>query len=142
MTKAILKKPGEEAVLFVGDPSYEFVSEFVGGYIQAVPIGPEIDVYCHEEGVHAGEDGGPLPHNAAGFIGPILILATNSRTGEWRSMTDEEIRKGLAYLATFKDCRHPALDGDPCMPCILMGDDAERAMESKTRSTLEIWESL
>ena len=140
--KAIIKKVGEPAQLFDGTLSYEFVSEAVGGYIQAVPLGPEIDVYCHEEGMYAGPDGGPLPHNAAGYIGDIMVVATDTRSGEWRSMTDEELRKGFRYLELFKDARHPILDGDPCLPGILVGEQAERAIKEKTESTLSLWDSL
>jgi len=136
--KAITKKVGESPVQFDGELDYEFVSGFVGGYIEMVPIGPGVDVICNEEGMFAGSDGGPLPQNAAGFLGNILIVAVDTDSGEFRSLTDEELRKGFAYLQVFKDVVHPGDSGSG----ILVGDEAEDFIRAKSCGTMKVWESL
>jgi len=137
--KAIIKRVGEPAVEFDGDLTYDFMNSTVGGYIQMVPIGPNgIEVVCNEEGMFCGPDGGPLAQNAAGFLGNVLIVAVDG--GSCRDMTEEELRKGFRYLEVFANVKHPG-EGLEAQ-AILVGDEAEKFMEQKTRSTLDTWASL
>ena len=138
--RAILKNVGEPAILFDGDISYEFMNSTVGGYVQMVPIGPEVEIVCNEEGMFAGPNGAPLPQNAAGFLGNIVIVAMDCDSGECRDMTDEELRRGFAYLAAFANVEHPGNDGS--LHRIMVVEEAERFMRAKTQGTLALWDSL
>jgi hypothetical protein len=131
--RAIVKHVDAPAVVVDRDLSYEFLRETVGGFIEFVPIGPEIDVVCNDQG--AIEE---LPQNAAGFVGSILIVATNERTGETRDLTDEEIRKGLAYLQRFQDVQHP---GVAC-GWVSGAEHIERLLAEKARRIANVWDSL
>ncbi len=72
--KAIRKNVGVAAEVIDVNVNYDFMSKTVGGYIQMVPIGPNVEIVCNEEGMFAGPGGTPLPFNAAGYLGNILII--------------------------------------------------------------------
>jgi hypothetical protein len=73
---AILKRVGEAAVVVDCDLSYEYKRDIVDGDVEFVPIGPEIDAVCN---ANCAIDG--LPHNAAGILGNLLIVATDAESG-------------------------------------------------------------
>jgi hypothetical protein len=131
--RAIVKHVAAPAVVVDRDLSYEFMRETVGGLIEYVPIGPEIDVVCNDQGAIEG-----LPQNVAGFVGGILIVATDERTGVTRDMSDEEIRKGLAYLQRFQDVQHP---GVAC-GFVSGAENIERVLAEKSRRITSVWDSL
>jgi len=138
--KVIKKKVGEDPVVLDVEVTYEFMNESVGGFIEVVPIGPNgVDVVCNEEGMFSGPGGGPLPQNAAGFLGDILIVGHDNESGDPRSLTDEEVRKGLAYLERFKDVKHPGDEGTS----IIGGQPSiDLFMDAKARGILGVWASL
>jgi hypothetical protein len=76
--------------------------------------------------------------NAAGFVGSILIVATDERTGATRDMSDEEIRKGLAYLQRFQDVQHP---GVAC-GFVSGAENVARVLAEKARRITSDWDSL
>ena len=131
--RAIVKNVDAPATFIDRDLSYDFLRETVGGFIEYVPIGPEIDVVCNDQGAID-----ELPLNAAGFVGSILIVATNERTGATRDMTDEEIRKGLAYLERFQDVQHP---GVAC-GYVSGAENIERVLTEKARRITSDWDRL
>lgn len=136
--KAIRKNVDELAWVIDVDLSYEFMVATVGGFIQMVPIGPNVDIVCNEEGMFAGPDGGPLPFNAAGYLGNILIVASGD-DGEHRDLTDEEQRKGLAYLERYKDLKHD-LSGE--VQIIVGKDRVDKFLFGKAVNEQSIWETL
>ena len=141
MTRAIRKNVGEPAEVIEVDQSLEFWQSVVGGYVQSVPLGPEVSVLCNEEGMFSGPDGGPLPQNAAGYLGNILIVAVDSEEGDPRSLTETEVRKGLRYLEVFDKVRHPMHSGESAWN-IVVGDEAKQLIEAKSRGTLGLWYAL
>ncbi len=139
--KAIIKKVGEPAQLYDGPITYEFMNSTVGGFIQMVPVGPNgVEVVCNEEGMFAGPGGAPLPQNAAGFLGDVLMVAVDAESGDCRDMTAEELRKGFRYFEVLAGVQHPG-EGS-AVEAILVGDEAERFMMEKTNATLRLWGSL
>jgi Domain of unknown function (DUF3846) len=131
--RAIVKDVAAPAVVVDRDLSYDFMRDTVGGFIEYVPIGPEIDVVCNDQGAIEG-----LLQNAAGFVGKILIVATDERTGATRDMSDEEIRKGLAYLQRFQDVQHP---GVAC-GFVSGAENIERVLADKAKRIVSVWDSL
>jgi hypothetical protein len=140
--KAILKKVGEEAKIINEDLSYDFLVKTVGGFIQMVPTAPDIDIICNEEGMYAGPNGGPLPANDAGYLGDVVMNATDE-VGEPRDMTPEEIRKGLAYFQAGKGVLHDYLTGAQPLTNLIMGkDNIEAFLQATNKNTLAFWNSL
>lgn len=136
--KAILKNVGKPAEVIDVNVNYDFMSATVGGFIQMVPIGPNVEVVCNEEGMFAGPGGTPLPFNAAGYLGNILIVSLDD-DGDERGLTDDEIRKGLAYLERYADLKHD-LSGDVS---IIEGKASVDAfLLGKAVHTESIWNTL
>jgi hypothetical protein len=131
--RAIVKHVDAPAVVVDRDLSYDFLRETVGGFIEYVSIGPEIDVVCNDQGAID-----ELPLNTAGFVGGILIVATDERTGMTRDMSDEEIRKGLTYLQRFQDVQHP---GVVC-GFVSGAENVERVLAERARRITSVWDSL
>jgi hypothetical protein len=129
---AILKRVDEAAVVVDCDLSYEFERDIVDGDVEFVPIGPEIDAVCN---ANSAIDG--LPHNAAGILGNFLIVATDTESGTTRDMTDEEIRKGLAYLERFKDVRHSGFGS-----ALVSGSEGAELLAQWARQMENVWNSL
>ena len=140
--KVILKRVGESAVELDADLTLEHMQQAVGGYVQMVPIGPEVEVVCNEEGMFSGPNGGPLAQNAAGFLGDILIVALDSETGEPRSLTEDELRKGFRYLHVLAGVPHPMHSGGPVVETLWGRDAIDKFMRDKTEGTLALWDSL
>ena len=131
--RAIVKHVDAPAAVVDRDLGYDYLRETVGGLIEYVPIGPEIDVVCNDQGAID-----ELPLNVAGFVGSILIVATDERTGVTRDMTDEEIRKGLAYLDCFKNVQHAG----PACGFVSGEETIRRVLAENARATLNVWISL
>jgi hypothetical protein len=53
-------------------------------------------------------------------------------------MTDEEIRRGLAYLQRFQDVQHP---GVAC-GFVSGAENIERVLAEKSRRITSVWDSL
>ena len=134
--KAILKKVKEDAQVIDTRITYKFMRQIVGGFIQMVPIGPCVDVVCNENGMFAGPNQTPLPQNVAGYLGDILLVASDDEC-ECRGMTEEEIRKGLAYLERFKDEVHSGPEIG-----FITGSEATLFLEAIRNHRREIWDSL
>jgi hypothetical protein len=131
--RAIVKYVDAPAVVVDRHLSYDFLRETVGGFIEYVPIGPEIDVVCNDQGAID-----ELPLNAAGFVGSILIVATDERMGITRDMTDEEMRRGLAYLQRFQDLQHPVV----ACGFVSGAENIERVLTERARRITSVWDSL
>ena len=131
--RAIVKHVDAPAVVVDRELSYDFLRETVGGFIEYVPIGPEIDVVCNDQEAIDG-----LPKNAAGFVGSILIVATDDRMGVTRDMTDEEIRKGLSYLQRFHDVQHPGV----AWGFVSGTENVERLLAERIEQIASVWNSL
>ena len=131
--KAILKKVGEEPAIVFKELTLKFLQEAVGGYIECVPIGPDVSVYCNEDGIALG-----LKPNCCGFLGDIIISATDADTGEPRSLTKAEIRKALAWLDKFAALEQP---GEGAVE-IRSGEEARRRLLEERCELQEIWKAL
>jgi hypothetical protein len=140
--KAILKKVGEDAKIIDENLTYDFMNKTVGGYIQMVPVAPYLEVVCNEEGMFAGPNGGPLPANDAGYLGDVVLAATDD-DGEHRDMTAEELRKGLAYFQAGKGVLHGYLTGEEPLTGLIMGkENIEAFLRAKNDDILAFWNSL
>jgi hypothetical protein len=139
--KAILKKVGEDAKIIDENLTYDFMVKTVGGYIQMVPTAPHIDVVCNEEGMFAGPNGTPLPANDAGYLGDVLMIATDD-DGEHRDMTPEELRKSLAYFKAGKGVLHGYLLGEPVTGILMGKENIEAFLRAKNEDILAFWNSL
>lgn len=110
----VVKFPGTPAAALSAPEllSLESLQTLVGGYIEVVPLAPGVDLVCNEEATYAGPGGGPLEQNAAGILGPLVILGSTD-DGDFRQLTPAEVEQALAYLERFKDECHPLLSGGP-----------------------------
>lgn len=86
--RAIICKPGEEAVLCETAGDYKSIKKTIGGYIQAVHLGGRVHAYIHEEGLLEGLKWNRivLGHFIAG---PLLVLA-DGPAGEEAGLSDVE----------------------------------------------------
>jgi hypothetical protein len=137
--KAIRKEVGKPAEVIDLDMTYEFQRATVGGYIQMVPIGPGVEVVCNEEGMFAGPGGTPLPQNAAGYLGNILIVAVDPDEGECIDMTPEQLRKGLAYLERYAELKHDLSGG---VGIIVGKANVDAFLLGKATHEQSIWDTL
>lgn len=70
--KAIAIRPGEKLQVIEIENSLKALQDFVGGYIQAVPVGDQV-VICNEEGRLQGLDVCATV-DGIDFVGSILIV--------------------------------------------------------------------
>lgn len=81
---------GPPAVQEIEDTLGE-MQRLVGGYIQAVPLKPDVDLYCNEEGKLQGlEPNRNVPEICDVICGDFFISRCNP-DGEPMSLTDEDI---------------------------------------------------
>jgi len=92
MMRALLYTPGGDPPIVVDIPAAESLvrlQKLVGGYIEAVAIGPSVVGYVNEDGIALG-----LPPTAyartAGVIRGTMVVLGIEDTDE-RSLTEEEI---------------------------------------------------
>lgn len=91
-----------------GKPAYETEIEntlageqrAVGGYIEVIPLGGEKLLVCNEEGKLNGMHGNRRVENDI-IAGTFFIVGENG--GEFRSLTDEEVRESLERFAEPED---------------------------------------
>lgn len=106
MLNGIIIRPGERAKRVSIEPGLDALQEIIGGYVENLGLvvrdGRRIDVYMNEDGRRLG-----LPANRqtpTGYLlrGVLLILATETKTGETVSMTEGEIRAMLSEVAGWR----------------------------------------
>jgi hypothetical protein len=105
--------PPEVALI---EPTLEGFQAIVGKgdgcLLEWVRIGPHVGLYCDEEGMFHN-----LPPNRCGMLGSFVVTAMG-HNGDERSLTDEEVRKVLAFCEFRKHQLHPSLTGQDCGPTI------------------------
>lgn len=69
------------------------MQEFVGGYIECLPIGENIDLVCNEEGKFTEKPNRPIFDGQDIVYGDCFVARANPLTGEYISLTDEDIQK-------------------------------------------------
>lgn len=98
MPKVLVVPVGEAPRVEVIPPGLIPLQKLVGGYIEAVPLAPNVDAFCNEEGRILG-----LPRNRwidsvqQYVCGPIVVSRHNEE-GEATDLTAEDIR---CYLEEF-----------------------------------------
>jgi hypothetical protein len=110
--KAVRKDVGKPAEVVNEVLDYAYWQKVVGveggSMVQLQQIGgtekAAIYVVMNEEG---GEELLNLPHNAASYVGNILIIKRDDVKDKALSMDDEDIRKAMAFLEKFKDIKRP-----------------------------------
>jgi len=108
--KAVLKKVDQPAEIVDVDLTYQFKSDFVGGWLEFIPLAEGIDLVANEEAMFCGAEGGPLPQNACGILGNFLIIGSDTE-GEPRDLTDTELVKAIDYIKRFEHEQHPSRTG-------------------------------
>lgn len=138
--KAIQKKAGRPAVVIDSRLSLKDMQAAVGGCIEMVPVGPGVRAVVNEDGMTAGEGGGPLPANACGLLGDFLVVAIGE-DGSPRGLTGEEERKAMAWLARGEGVPHPSAAGEPAV-WLRFGQEALDELERERTAMLEEWDAL
>lgn len=102
-------RQGAEPVVETIDSSLQTMQEFVGGYIQMVPIsyepknGRALDLCCNEEAMFE-----KLPFNSFGILGPFFFTATD-KNGAPSTLTAGEIEICKARWQAEKLAKHPSM---------------------------------
>jgi hypothetical protein len=139
---AVIKHPGREPQVYHSKLGLEDLQAIVGGNIEVIPLVPGVDLVANEEAMYAGPEGDPLPQNAAGILGPLMILGS-SENGDFRSLTMEEVLQALSYLERFKDELHP-MYSHPDQPAIQIHfgtrEEYEEMMKEQERIRKQRWE--
>src|SRR4051812_23362910 len=95
--RVIVKHPDQPAVQEDVDASDMLgaMQKLVGGYVQAVKIGPDVVVLCDEDGLAKNK-----PDNC-GFVGSIVfveeVLISPDEGYEWGSLSDDNVRKAVVW---------------------------------------------
>lgn len=101
----VVKQPEHYPITVnVDNCSLEVLQELVGGYVEQVNLGGDVVVLCNEDGLAEG-----LKDNC-GLLGTVIFLKeTNTSDGdrEWTELTDEDIRKVLAWCNKHQAKKHP-----------------------------------
>lgn len=105
LIKSVNKDPEVKTYNFSGDDEtigkaqYKELTKIVAGYIELVPIGPNILLVCNEDGMALNLN------NNCGFLGNIAIIKSGNEDC-FNSLTDEDIEKGKKYLESMKHKIH------------------------------------
>ncbi len=119
-------------------PTLEVLQQLVGGDIEWRLIGPDVGLYCNEDGIALG-----LAPNRCALLGDFVVVG--SRGGDERSLTDEELRKVLAWCARGAGQIHPHLLGEDCGPTVEFFDSFEKMqakLDAVRRARDDQWAAL
>lgn len=98
--RAIVARPGEKAYVTEIEPSYEVLSELVGGHIEATyPLSNEVAVICDECGKLKGKMPNRLVYGKHTkeredydiYAGTIVIVRSQIELDDFTSLTDEQV---------------------------------------------------
>jgi len=90
---------------------YNALSKAVGGLLELVHIGSDSLIVCNEEGKLKGMDGNRRLDNGTTIIaGPFFVCGYND--GDFRSLTDEEVKKYLDRFGEPEDISRVEVEAD------------------------------
>lgn len=94
--RVVVANPGERAAIVEIPSTLEALQKVVGGYIEAVQVGPfqrmGLHLYVNEEGLLLG-----LPFNRFNLVGPILVSKMNAE-GDDVGLTEREAIEAVMLL--------------------------------------------
>jgi len=103
--KILIKEPYKEPYIREIDNELDTLQEIVGGYIECVehPKAKGVDIYVNEEGKLDGLAGNFwLPEYEDCVVGTCFMVGFDRRSGNMKSITDEQIKKCKNYIDYFK----------------------------------------
>jgi hypothetical protein len=121
------------------EPTLEVLRDIVGGCVEWVSLGPDVGLYCNEEGMFEG-----LAPNRCGLLGNFVIVGSDRRGGE-RSLSEDEIRKALRWCKLGERHLHPSVTGQDRGPTFTTYDSLEEmqaVVEKYRKERDESWRSL
>lgn len=71
----------------------EAKQKYVEGWIECISVGDNVDVICNEEGKFTHKPNRPIFGGADCIYGPAMVARVNPNTGEYISLTDEDVEK-------------------------------------------------
>jgi hypothetical protein len=141
--RVVVKHPNQPAVQEDVDVSdmLAAMQKLVGGYVQAVKVGPNVVVLCDEDGLAKNK-----PDNC-GFVGSIVfveeVLISPDEGYEWGPLSDDNLRKAVVWCQRYGTTKHPDRSGSTQ---ILFGDEAikrhQEAVAQDMQSKMLEWQSL
>lgn len=141
--KVVVKEVNKPAnvVEIEGTDPLEMMQRTVGGYVQAVGIGPGVTILMDEDGLAKG-----LPDNC-GFVGTLVfveeVLISEDEGYDWGSLSEDNQRKAMAWCAKYDRALHPDRSGQVQ---IVFGEEAIRQHRERAavdaQSKLMEWQSL
>lgn len=100
----VVKEPGKPAevrqIEADEDTLLEAAQKIVGGYVEQVTFCRDAVLLCNEDGVSLG-----LLQNC-GCLGTVAIVKP-----DWGSLSEDQCRKAMAWLALRESHQHPGNDG-------------------------------
>lgn len=94
--KVLTKRVGEELKeeTLTGESTLKILQEFVGGYIEVVRLGNNVDLWLNEEGKLDGLKENLVFERNGNILDVVVgncLFATNDEEGDTVSLTDEQI---------------------------------------------------
>ena len=106
----------------LSEKQLKLAQDLVGGYVEVAWLGGEVKVLLNEDGLIKN-----LPSNC-GFVGTLVFFHdTCDGVSDWDSLSDEEVRKIMAWTTIHAHNVHPGYIG----PQIITGDEAIAAYRKK-----------
>jgi hypothetical protein len=141
--KVVVKEPGKIAEVREVDATdiLATMQGLVGGYVQAVAVGPNVTILVDEDGLAKNK------FENCGFVGTFVVvedvLISEDEGYDWGSLSDENVRKALAWCHKHSREVHPDKSGNFD---IVFGDEEikrhrERLAEDAQSKLME-WQSL
>lgn len=90
--------PAEAAWVGTQSELFKTAQALVEGYVEFASVGaPGVRVVANEEGRYKWQEA-----NACGFFGPFAFVGVTTGGQAMRSLTDDEVRKCMAFYEKFK----------------------------------------
>lgn len=118
------------------DSSLKLAQKLVGGYVECVPLGPNVTILCDEEGSFKQD-----AKNNCGYLNTLVFVGEDYDEEEgsfWGSLTDEQVNKVFNWCK-----RHEGEEYIPSSPVIITGDaNIQKYLEIQQDAILGEWDSL
>lgn len=109
--KLVVKEPGKPAEVREVDATDVLgaMQLLVGGYVQAVPVGPGVTILVDEDGLAKNKS------DNCGFVGTFVfvedVLISEDEGYDWGSLSDENVGKALRWCQRYGSAVHPDRSG-------------------------------